>query len=97
MNEQVFQLTLSQLAILVFAAIAMYAPTSIIVLAIIGVSTTLSYSLASSLALAQKLEQADHADIDEAQPAQTAILGTHIGGILCYGIMLSLLFRNLFL
>jgi hypothetical protein len=94
MNEQVFQLTLIQLAILMFAGIAMFAPTSITVLAIIGVSTTWAYSLASSLALAQKLEQAD---TDETQPPQIAILGTHIGGVLCYTIMLSLLLRNFFL
>lgn len=94
MNEQVFQLTLIQMAVLIFSAIAMFAPTSIIVMTVIGVGATLAYSLASALSLAQKLEQAD---IEETHSSQIAILGTHIGGILCYTIMLSLLIRNFLL
>lgn len=92
MNEQVFQLTLTQLALLMFAVIAMFAPSSIIILAIIALSTTFTYSLASSLTLSKKLRQADS---DETHTKHDAILGTHMGGALCYAIMLNLLINNL--
>ncbi|MGD8571720.1 MAG: hypothetical protein PVH98_04625 [Gammaproteobacteria bacterium] len=76
-----------------FAILAMFAPMSMMLLAIAALSITFAYSLASSFTLAKVPQQTDGRECNDRQ--HCALLGTHIGGALCYAVMINFLFNNL--
>lgn len=88
MNNQTIQLVLAQLAILIFAGmITVSQPQPYFVFsAALFLGFMLSFSVGSSLALADKIRQSDEAEFKQ---QHTASLGTHIGGAICYIVMLN--------
>lgn len=88
MNNYTVQLMLTQLAILLFAAMVIVAPLQpqfvFSVALLLGFS--LSFSIGSSMALADKIRRAEEVEIKQ---QHTASLGTHIGGAICYVVMLN--------
>ena len=88
MNTQTLQLILAQLAVLIFAGMVMVSqsqPYFVFSVALM-LGFMLSFSVGSSLALADKIRRCEELEIRQ---QHTASLGTHIGGAICYIVMLN--------
>ena len=88
MNTQTFQLILAQLAILIFATMVVVSPVPprFVFSVALMLGFMLSFSVGSSLALADKIRQAE---ADEIRKQHTASLGTYLGGAICYLVLLN--------
>jgi len=92
MNIDKNQLALAQLAILVFAAMALLSHSSLMpwIIAILGLA--LSFSLGTVLAIINKTHARES---ENSEHQYSAVLGTHLGGAICYAITISFTFHNL--
>lgn len=86
MNTNTIQLVLAQLAILAFAGMVMISHSQFVFSVALLLGFMLSYSIGSSLALADKIRQTQEMEILQQHKAS---LGTHIGGAICYIVMLN--------
>ena len=86
MNSHTAQLVLFQLAILGFCCMVMISHAQFVFSVALLLGFMLSYSVGSSLALADKIRQTQEMEIVQQHKAS---LGTHMGGALCYIVMLN--------
>lgn len=86
MNSHTVQLILFQIAILAFSAMVMISHAQFVFSVAMLLGFMLSYSVGSSLALADKIKQTEEV---ETRQQHTASLGTHMGGAICYIVMLN--------
>ena len=86
MNTQTFQLILFQICILLFASMVLVSQPHFVLSVALLLGFMLSYSVGSSLALADDIRQAQET---ENRQQHMAFLATHIGGALCYLVMLN--------
>ena len=84
MNTQTIQIALTQLALLVFSTMVLVSQTKPSVLLAIILTLGLSFSIAAALAV---LMQYYNKKIEDLKP-QHATLGPHIGGVICYMVIL---------
>jgi len=88
MNTQTIQLILAQLAILIFASMVMVSPLqpNFVFSVALVLGFLLSFSVGSSLALADKIRKSEEVEI---RKQHSATLGTHMGGAICYVVLLN--------
>jgi hypothetical protein len=88
--ENSIQLGLAQLAALVFASATLIAAPNLAIGVAVFIGITLSFSIASTLALGQASNEVED---DEVPPLQFKLLGIHFGGMLCYLVLMIEAFR----
>ena len=86
MNAQAFQVALAQLAMLIFSTMVVVSQPKLAYVIAIILGLTLSYSVGTAAALADKLHKSAP---EENKQEHTAILGTHLGGAICYIVLLE--------
>lgn len=92
MNTQAYQLALGQLAMLVFSTIVLISQPKLVFFTALILGLSLSYSVGTAVALVDMLQKST---LDENKQQHTATLGTHLGGALCYIVMLAHLLDSL--
>ena len=93
MKEQTIQVALAQLAMLIFTSMALVSQPKPTIRIAILLLLSLSFSLGTALALIIKLY---NKKMEEFEQHHAAKLGTHVGGVICYMIMLSLALDKLY-
>ena len=93
MNEQTTQLALGQLAILIFSSMVLVSGIAMAFFIAILLSVSLAFSCGSVLALGQRVK-ARQGD-EQIVPAFNAMLATHLGGSLCYVVLLWFALRQI--
>lgn len=88
--EHSIQLGLGQLAALVFATGTLIAAPNFAIGVAVFIGITLSFSIASTLALGQSSNEFED---DEVPAIQFKLLGIHFGGMLCYLVLMVEAFR----
>jgi len=92
MNIDKNQLALAQLALLIFAAMAIMSRSSLMPWVITILALALSFSLGTALAM---LNKAQVNESNSSEQNNSAVLGTHLGGVICYAITISFIFHYL--
>ena len=93
MNEQTIQIALAQLALLIFTSMALASQSKPALWLAIILMLSLSFSLGTALALITKFY---NKKVEELKQQHAATLGTHIGGAICYVVMLSLTLNKIY-
>ena len=92
MENNTAQLALAQLAILIFSAMVLFSQSGLMLWIAVLLGLALSFSLGAVLAITNNM----HAENpSEFRHRHAAVLGTHIGGAICYMIMISIVFQKL--
>ena len=92
MNTQALQLALAQLAMLVFSTMVVISQPKFVYIIAFILGLSLSYSVGTAVALVDKFQKSTLA---ENKQQYAATLGTHLGGALCYIVMLEHLLDNI--
>ena len=93
MNEQTIQIALAQLALLIFTSMALASQSKPALWVAIILMLSLSFSLGTALDLITKYY---NKKVEELKQHYAATLGTHIGGAICYLVMLSLTLNKIY-
>ena len=93
MNEQTIQIALAQLALLIFTSMALVSQSKPALWLAIILMLSLSFSLGTALAMINKLY---NKKMEELKQQHAATLGTHIGGAICYMVLLNLTLNKIY-
>lgn len=94
MNTQTIQIALAQLALLIFTSMALVSQSKPAIWVAIILMLSLSFSLGSALALITKFYTKKVEELKQQHAAST--IGTHIGGAICYSVLLSLALNKIY-
>lgn len=86
MNFETTQLSLAQLAILIFAFMSLLSQSVLVPWAMLLLGLALAFSLGTAMAIINKIQNHNPED---GKHQYSAILGTHMGGAICYAITIS--------
>ena len=92
MNVQTIQLALAQLTLLIFTVMVLISQTKPARWLAIIVTVSLSFSMGTAMALINKFY---NKQVEELKQQHAATIGTHIGGAICYTIMLSVVLHRI--
>jgi hypothetical protein len=92
MDSETLQLGLAQLAAIIFSSGTLIARPQLALAIVLFVGLILAFSIASSLAIGMYYRSRDGEPLSAIHAAK---LGTHIGGIICYAIMIYQSFAHL--
>jgi hypothetical protein len=93
MNEQTIQIALAQLALLIFTSMALVSQSKPALWLAIILMLSLSFSLGTALAMINKFY---NKKMEELKQQHAATLGTHIGGAICYMVLLNLTLNKIY-
>ena len=93
MNEHTIQIALAQLALLIFTSMALVSQSKPALWLAIVLMLSLSFSLGTALAMINKFY---NKKMEELKQQHAATLGTHIGGAICYMVLLNLTLNKIY-